>query len=306
MENNNIPMMMAPNGAMPMYSFQQPMMGQAQPVMAMNPYMVYNQPIERPQMTQGLDPKEIAELKKNGNGRGIIITQEDMYKAYCTHRDNNALECFPTNNPNNPGEVQCRICGAKFTPLDNVSQEQVVAACEDFHNLLHTMKILNVDISPKTCRDIFQILPIVDKTPELYKVSADRFNRYSHPYEYAQQVNPYMTGMNLWNGLVGPQPMMGQQPMMMGQPMMGMQQPMMQPMMAQQPMMGQPMMQGQPMQMMGQPMMNQQAMMMTQNAPGVSNGFGVSAPPITVTPTDTSQQPPVQANGPQVTKKLQA
>ena len=70
--------------------------------------------------------------------------------------------------------------------------------------------------------------------------------------------------------------------------------------------MHQPMMQGQPMQMMGQPMMNQQAMMMTQNAPGVSNGFGVSTPPITVTPTDTSQQPPVQANGPQVTKKLQA
>lgn len=286
----------------------QPMMGQygVQPT----PYVTYATP-QMPNFTNPLGKQKIEELKKNGNGAvKLQITEEDMNKALCTHRDGNKLELYPTHNPNKPGEMRCRICGAEFTPVENVTQEDINSCCEDFHNLMHTCKVLNLDISPKLCQDIFQVLPITDRIPEIYKIAADRFNQYMDPYNTARQVNPYFNGVNLLNGLIGGNPMSG----MMGMtPMMG-QMPMQTPMMQSQAMgipyptsmMGQPPMQQPVMTMPQTPMMNPMQMQMTANAPGMqSNGFGVTTAPVNVEPTPVPA-PPVQQEVPKVTKQLQA
>jgi hypothetical protein len=275
---------------------QQPVFGTPYGGQAMysgQPNIYYmNQP-EKVQYTNGLDPKIMQELIKRGRRENLQITEDDMYKAHCTHRDQNRLRFHSTNNPDKPAEVECEICGAVWNLLEDITLEDVKSACTDFHDLLHTMKVLNVDIAPKLCREIFQILPIVDKTPDLYKISADRFNRYANPNGIGGQSNgQYFNGMAAWNSIVGGQPY--QQPMM--------QQPqMMQPMYPQYPQ--QPMA---PMQGYGQmqPPINQQAMQMTANAPGMqSNGFGVTQPPINVEPT---AQQPGQTGVPTVTKQLQA
>lgn len=281
------------------------------------PYITYTTP-QMPSFTNPLGKQKIEELKKNGNGAvKLQITEEDMNKALCTHRDGNKLELYPTHNPNKPGEMRCRICGAEFVPVENVTQEDINACCEDFHNLMHTCKVLNLDISPKLCQEIFQVLPITDRIPEMYKIAADRFNMYMDPYNVSRQVNPYYNGINLLNNLIGnpmnavmpSTPMMSPMPMqMMGTPQamqpMGMTYPTQAPVMGQQPMMTQPVMQPSMNNMMpAMPMMNPMAMQMTANAPGMSNGFGVTSTPINVEPTTQEDK---NKTTPIVTKQLQA
>ena len=291
-------------------NFQQPMMQQGGmiPQNSMYPYInngyVYQTPQEPLKMTNPLG--DIEKRIKSGVGRAIEITQEALDRAICTHRYGNKLYLDDTHNPDNPGEQVCEICGAVFNLIENATPEQIHQVMRDCINTLHTIKVFYVNIPDNLCKQIFQVIAVLEQIDKLWGIATDQFNKYNNPYQIGDSANPNNNTFALFNNLMGMQPM---QPMMGG--MMPMQQPM-QPMMGMQPMqqqpVQQPMMGMQPIQpgpMGGQPMqpMNFQAQAMTAEAPGLTtNGFGATSAPVNVGAPEAS----VPADAPKVTKQLQA
>ncbi len=291
-------------------NYQQPMMMNQAPMMPMQggmipqnqayPYygnmgMVYNQPIEPPKMTNPLD--NIEKRIKSGAGRAIEITQEALDRAICTHRYGNKLHLNDTNNPDNPGEQICDICGAVFNLIENATPAQIHQVVRDCINTLHTIKVMYVNIPDNLCKQIFQIIAVLEQVDKLWGIAAEQFNKYQNPYQIADTQNMANNTFAIFNNMMGQNPMF-QQPMMgqpMGMPMQPMQMQPQQPMMSQQ---GMPAIQPGP---MGQPM-NMQAQAMTAQAPGLTtNGFGATSAPVNVTP-----EAPVPTEAPKVTKQLQA
>lgn len=289
------PMMQQPMMGQPMMPMQGGMIPMNQSYPYMTPGMVYQQPVEPPKMTNPLD--NIEKRIKSGAGRAIEITQEALDRAICTHRYGNKLHLNDTNNPDNPGEQICDICGAVFNLIENATPAQIHQVVRDCINTLHTIKVMYVNIPDNLCKQIFQIIAVLEQVDKLWGIAAEQFNKYQNPYQVADTQNMANNTFAMFNNLMGQNPMF-QQPMM--------QQPVMQPMQQAQPMVQQPMMQGgmpaiQP-GPMGQQPMNMQAQAMTAQAPGLTtNGFGATSAPVNVTP-----EAPVPADAPKVTKQLQA
>lgn len=299
--------------------YNQPMYQQpAMPMMggAMN----YNGNYQMPKFTNPLGDAKIKQMLENGAGAPkLVVTEEDFNQAVCTHRWQGQMQTYDIGD----GKVKCRICGAEFHPVDDASDEDIKRATENLHDILHTAKLMWLDVPDQVAMENFQVLAITDQVPKIFSIAADRCKKYGN-FNLASATGN-MNGFGMMQQLMGP--MMGgmAQPMManpmMAQPMMG------QPMMGQpgQPMMANPMM-GQQQPMMQQPMMGaydpnmaamaqQQQMMMTpmqqqmtQNATGVgvTNGFGFTQPQqqpavntqavnnAVVTPVDAGQSANVQ------------
>lgn len=284
MQQPGVPMMPMQGGMIPQ--------NQAYPYYG-NPGMVYQQPVEPPKMTNPLD--NIEKRIKSGAGRAIEITQEALDRAICTHRYGNKLHLNDTNNPDNPGEQVCDICGAVFNLIENATPAQIHQVMRDAINTLHTIKVMYVNIPDNLCKQIFQIIAVLEQVDKLWGIAAEQFNKYQNPYQIADTQNMANNTFAMFNNLMGQNPAF-QQPMM--QPMQ--QQPMQMQPMAQQPMVNgaMPAIQPGP---MGQPM-NMQAQAMTAQAPGLTtNGFGATSAPVNVT-----SEAPVPQEAPKVTKQLQA
>lgn len=189
----------------------------------------------RPQakMTQALTPEQIKKLKGTGGTFDLHVTQTDMWKAICTHKENGNIVLV--ENPD--GTVTCPICGETFT-LSYMNNEEVTTVTSAVKDILQSIKTMYLDIPEEMATQYFQIIPLLDKLPKMYEIAKNNFNMYD-------QSNPVMQGSNMYgfNALSAfTSPAFGmQQPMMMGggnpamynqggympQPGMPMQQPMM-------------------------------------------------------------------------------
>ena len=244
------PVMGAMNYGMPQVNYGMPAM----------PGVMYNQNQQPIQMTNPLGARA-GEMLKNGNGQPKLqITQEDYDQAICTHRYNNELQLLDLGN----NKVKCKICGAEFETVDNISKEDIETCTENMYNLLNTAKLMWLDVPDQTAQEYFQIIAAIKQAPKIYSIGNERYNKYLNTNNALVQ-NGYTNGFALLNNIVGPNMGMGMAPVYpYGMP----QQPMM--MNQQAPVQMQPMMQ--------QPTAMQSAM--TANAPGLVNtGFGyVQAP----------------------------
>lgn len=262
-----------------------------------NPYNPYQnqygqfgfaqQPQQAIKPVQPLTQDEINHLRNKVNDMiNVSLTEDEILKAKCTHKDKNGqMTLFPLN-PNAPenGDVYCEICGATFNvnPINDETCENAIAVIK---NVLQQTKTLWTDIPVSVATDYMVVEPLLGKTMKFYKVASEHFNRanngttiqqmgmnngyaYGNPFDAA---NALANGMPYYYG--GPQGPMGYQQPMGPQPVYGQQAPQGAPVGYQQPMYPQ-----QPVAPMGyqQPMYNQpqyQAPM-----PGVGMGgnpFGV-------------------------------
>lgn len=228
---------------------------------------VYNQ-LQPPRMTTGLTPELQNELRNMRNTFTLQVTPEEQNMSKCYHKHNGN---FATHQ-NPDGSYTCDVCHATFNIVET-TPEEIRELSNQFINILQTIKLFNVDM-PDQWSSFFSIIPMIDKVPELYKISLDTIRKYQNGNNNISQQNG-IYGFSAYNMLTNPamgynmgmgyynQPMnmMPQQPNMMNPTMM-------------------PMNQNQPMNMMQQPnmMYNNPAMM---GAQGVyqngSNGFGINA-----------------------------
>lgn len=185
-------------------------------------------------MTQTLTPEQIKKLKSNGGTFDLQVSQTDILKAICTHKENGNIVLID----NNDGTVTCPICGATFSIM-TVDQDQVQDATKVVFDVLQTIKTMYLDIPEDVATQYFQILPLLEKMPKLYQIAMSNFNKYDNPNQFQQTGSVY--GFNALNAITNPtfggmgMPM--QQPMM--QPNMYQPQPYQAPYQAQQPMMNQ-------------------------------------------------------------------
>lgn len=217
----------------------------------MNGGMVYNQQYQQPLMTNALTPEQIKELRKNNNTAAIPqVTQVELYKAVCTHRDPQK-NTFATVD-NGDGTMTCQICGEVIRPV-SYTKDQVDALTKDMIDVLQTTKLYYLDMSPNAVAEYFKIIPLLQRSPELYQQALNVFAKYDNGVMFNQQgggnyfnmfaalTNPGMAMGGMAPQMMPQQQMYNQQQMAGMAPQMGMQQQM--PMGGMAPQMGMPMQQ---------------------------------------------------------------
>ena len=213
-----------------------------------------NMPQSGVKVQSWLQANEISELKKNVSDFSLSVSQEDMLRGFCNHRNEDGSTSLIDNGD---GTFTCAICHHKFSINPDASEENVAKATQLILDLLQSIKLMYVSMPQNIGREFFQIIPLIEKIPKLYKIAANDFKRFDNINGYVDgmPVNAFALFSNMTTpgfGIPNPWGQMAAQgqPVMTGQmgPMMG-QTGYPTPMTAQ----GQPVMTGQ----MGQPMMGQ-------------------------------------------------
>lgn len=197
-----------------------------------------------PKFTQTLTKEQIASLRQNGEKFSLGLTSEEVLRGICFHRDENGNS---TLRQNPDGTVTCTICGYTFDPVQDMNEEEAQAAVNGLVDILQTVKLLYLDMPEQPAKEYFQIIPLLEKLPKLFKVASDNFNRHEQWNNFRYNGSP--NTINLYNMLsngavpVAPyQPQPGMAPVMnmapgyMGAPTM----PMMNPASIPNPMVGAP------------------------------------------------------------------
>ena len=163
-------------------------------------------------MTQPLTKDEIALLQNQGNQK-LVVNEIDFTRSKCTHKLNGQL----TLSENMDGSHTCSICGCTFNLIDEDPTviEQMTAKMID---VLQSIKTYYLDMPNNYAEEFFVLIPLLQNTPELYRIALHRFAR----HENANMVNQnYGThGFNLYNSLTSNPMGMGGMPQTMMNPAM--------------------------------------------------------------------------------------
>lgn len=207
-----------------------------------------------PNMNQGikvnpwLKEDELKMLQKADTGFSLQVSQEEISRGICNHRNSNGELALHANEN---GTCTCSICGETLSPMTDGDQVAIEDATTLIINILQSIKLMYMSMPANVGRDYFQMIPLLKKIPKLYNIASKEFKRYdtantyvdgaplnafaifgsmtqpgfggfNNPYQQQamsgmQQPNPmYNAGVNMG---YNQQPMMNQ-PMMNGQPMM--------------------------------------------------------------------------------------
>ena len=196
------------------------------------------QPMQPQRLKNVLTPEEIKSLRKTVDTFSLGLTQEEILRGRCTHKDENGVE---TLKDNGDGTVTCTICGYTFDPLQNCTEEDIQGFVNNITDVLQTIKLLYIDMPTEAAREYFQIIPLINKIPKLFKIASDNFSRHENYNNYRYNGTPNTINLYsmLSNGTIGAGYPQYQQPYgaPMGAPMgMGMGQPAPAPAFGQQPM----------------------------------------------------------------------
>ena len=174
-----------------------------------------------PDPTNPLSKEDMALLKQKAPQFSLAVSQVEALKAICTHRDQNG----ETLIQNTDGTVTCSICGTTFTPV-SADPETIAQVFKSVVDVLETIKIMYMDIPNDVTKSYFQMIPYLEKGPQLYKIANDHYSRYSNSSVmsrdygqgnafalYSAMMNPGMAmGMGMPQQMPYGQPGMAQQP----------------------------------------------------------------------------------------------
>ena len=177
-----------------------------------------------PEPTNPLTKEDMATLRQKAPQFTLAVDNITALKAICTHRDQNG----DTLMQNADGTATCSICGTTFRPV-NATVEDVAQIFQSAIDCLETMKIMYLDIPNDVTKGYFQMIPFLEKAPQLYKIALDHYSRYGNTSVMSRDYNANGNAFALYSALMNPAAaMMGmQQQMPYGQP--GMVQPQQQP-----------------------------------------------------------------------------
>ena len=149
-----------------------------------------NQTIPVPKMTQVLTNEQINSLKKNAIEFTLNPEPNEVLRAKCTHRHNGNFTLID----NQDGTMTCSICGKTWPMIEDL--ETATEITEGFVALLQSIKTYFLDLPEKWVDDFFRIIPVVEKMPQLFKISQENFYRYNNNNnDMLQQRGGYSFGM---------------------------------------------------------------------------------------------------------------
>lgn len=119
--------------------------------------------------TNALLPEEEKQLHRGSSAISLDIPQEEMFRAKCTHRDP-ATRTFSVR-PNADGTVTCTKCGARFNPVNNVDIEEIKRVIGGTIDILQTIKMAYIDMTPEVIQAYFITLPLLGIAPQMYEAA---------------------------------------------------------------------------------------------------------------------------------------
>lgn len=192
---------------------------------AQTPGMFYPSPPPAAKNTQPLTAEQIAKLRQTDNSVDLRLTQEEIWKAACTHKEKNGSSALIQNSD---GSWTCTICHATFNMVEETEQgvEDII---KRFSDIFQTMKTIYLDISPDFILQYSQAYAMLTKFQTLWKLAVSNFARYDNYLPNGQPVYPGYAGQNAfaaYGNLVynpqwyqNPQPMAAPVPAQPNQPM---------------------------------------------------------------------------------------
>lgn len=157
--------------------------------MPYNQGAIYNGQPQQMRRTNPLSNEEIASMR-NKTPFSLAITQDELTRGICFHVDENGN---PTTVTEPDGSTTCTLCGATWNS-NELTAEQVQEATNNILSVLQTIKLMYINFPDKAAREFYQIIPLIGKVPQLYKIAADNFRTfegYQNGY-YNGMPNPFM------------------------------------------------------------------------------------------------------------------
>ena len=128
-------------------------------------------------MTQALTQEEFNKLKNDSRGDfSFKVEPEEKLVAMCTHKDPQSGQTTLSNNGD--GTCTCWICKQTFVLEENQAMVDEVTA--KMLDTLQTIKTYYLDIPAEFAREYFQIIPLIERVPKLFKIAANCFQKYEN------------------------------------------------------------------------------------------------------------------------------
>lgn len=114
------------------------------------------------------------------------ISEQDYKRTLCNHRSIDGEKDTLTYDPVT-GVARCTICGYTFRPIESgESIEDIKAAVAKIIDILQTIKILYVDLPPQAHKEIFPMLAMLEKVPQLFEFAAKNFSKHeAYNWQYS-------------------------------------------------------------------------------------------------------------------------
>lgn len=166
-----------------------------------NQFPAYGFGAPRPQArnTQPLTEEQINKLRNNSQDFDMSVSQEDLWKAICTHKDKNGNSTL-VEEPD--GHFRCNICHERFKFCDSTDDE-IQKAVDTITDMLQTTKTIYVDAPNNLAKEYYQILALLKKFPSLWKRAVQNFSIYDNGGMNAlNQMGPGYSGFAAMNTLL--------------------------------------------------------------------------------------------------------
>ena len=182
------------------------------------------QPMQK--FSNPLSADEIKRLQQKGQQFSLNVTEEEMLRGICNHRNAEGTGDTLVFDPIT-GEARCTICGYKFKPIEaNVSPEEIKEDVERIVDILQTIKLMYIDLPADAAKEYFPIIPLIEKVPQLFEFAAKNMTKHeTYNWQYANRnmgaVSMFNNLQNIFGaGMMAQPQQMGFNPAM-GQPQMG-------------------------------------------------------------------------------------
>ena len=149
-----------------------------------------------------LTAEEIQRLVQKENQLSLQLTEKEVLRAKCNHRRADGLDDAIVEDPVT-GLARCQICGYEFRPVEDWSSPEIIQdSVNAILDILQTIKIIYTTMPADVAAEYFQIIPLIEKIPELFKYAVKDYTKRVQydPYTYN---NKSMGVMNLFNMLCG-------------------------------------------------------------------------------------------------------
>lgn len=133
-----------------------------------------------------LTDEQIKTLQQTGTSFSLGLTERDVLRAKCTHRQPGGMKDSLVFDPNT-GLARCTICGYEFRPIDaDTNIEDILDSVARIIDILQTIKILFPTLPADAVGEYFQIIPLLEKIPELFKLAVKEFAKGDiNPWSYS-------------------------------------------------------------------------------------------------------------------------
>jgi len=115
--------------------------------------------------------------RPNASQINLTVDRNDVIRSICTHKDENHRDVVQPINDGS-GDVYCPICQVRWKP-EMKSKEEIIDIVDQLLDQMQNAKWLG-DLPTELTRDLFNMIPLLQKYPDIHEYAMNNFNKYYH------------------------------------------------------------------------------------------------------------------------------